>query len=982
MVRYKVAIENEKDYESQYNSWSNNITASVSYSYAAAALMAMDHFNNRDASIVPEISELDARCTIYFPEPTLTDSQADGSVSVRSLWDTSIESPTEENQFCAVLAPLLENANYELQPIVSALGIPMIVHHIESDLMSSDESIGTVTLSLSTTGRAQAMLEYLQGRDFIANWYPAEKQDIQLSEILERIGKQLGLELSPYMYKTYPTSKEEEDFSRQHLMYLKQTGVTTIVVSLKDASYLPGFAELLESLDMLSNEYFYILSPMLAPVGGSIRKLYGEHRQGSPIDKLLTGSLVFDRMDGFEGNKNEHPFFNAWRRQSEEQVTRLNKLVSLDWLYEAPDYFQTVSPEKGASFVYDAVISVGFAACKQQKYDQEEKNTNISDTDSSEDSFPVGFGPPEGFHLADNNELAETTVTASTSPENLSETKIANTNRRLQSELDGTFVGSLVSSSFEGASGTVSFGKEYQKGRDQDGIRVGAYNIRPVEVNPNNGLRSYEAVLTSTWTKASGWENILEEAFLYRDGSTMEPKVLRKVLKPNYITPSVRAIGLSLMVVALMIAFISIVLLGWLRKDPLIQRAQPFFMQILCTGSIIMSTSIITLSFDEGAGWSNDQLSLSCTFAPWLFFTGHVLMFCALFTKLWRVDRVLQFRRKAVTIRSALWPLVAFLAITISILVIQTIADPWVWERELIHVAPVETYGQCSSNFQWIWFGPLSGLIFISEILTMFFAWKTADVPEDFRDSRAVMYACFAQIQVWAVGIPMLAVLETSSADATYLGRIFLIWVFSVSSLVVVVGPKLFKTLAIRRNPQVLRRQGRVSITGLYQPGTSGMSNTPSDISKPSTISTGLPPARWFMDSFQLQSKASQTNSLDASSTGPPARWFLDSQDSINQSMEKGIQSQVETVRNNSTFSDEKQAPQTEEHNHQNRATSLLSRSRGLQRGNNLMEMSQRGTFFKVLGDIQEVRYFDEDDDDDMVNELVEISSYTSSSTS
>jgi hypothetical protein len=100
----------------------------------------------------------------------------------------------------------------------------------------------------------------------------------------------------------------------------------------------------------------------------------------------------------------------------------------------------------------------------------------------------------------------------------------------------------------------------------------------------------------------------------------------------------------------------------------------------------------------------------------------------------------------------------------------------------------------------------------------MYFAWKTADLPDDFRDSEAVMYASFAQVQSWAIGVPILAVLGSSSADATYFGRIFLIWIFAVSSVVVVVGPKLYKAWRIQQNPDIGKKGDRVHISGLQSP--------------------------------------------------------------------------------------------------------------------------------------------------------------------
>lgn len=370
--------------------------------------------------------------------------------------------------------------------------------------------------------------------------------------------------------------------------------------------------------------------------------------------------------------------------------------------------------------------------------------------------------------------------------------------------------------SFTGASGPVAFGKEYKKGRNYDGIKVGVYNIRPQQVNPETGKRAHEAFLISIWKEGVGWVEVPGRILVYRDGSTDFTGIYRQVFEGNYITPIVRAIGIGLMLMVWIISAMSIVLLGWLRNDLVVQRAQPFFMQLLCIGSIIMSTSIFTLSWDEDAGWSNHDLSIACSLTPWFFFMGHILIFCSLFIKLWRVDRVLQLKSTAITVYSALWPLVGFLFVTFVVLLAQTLYDPWSWERHIINEIPAETYGSCRSNNSWVFFGLLIGIIFVAEATTMYFAWKTVNLSEDFRDSEAVMYACMAQIQSWVVGVPMVAMLGHSSADAVYFARILLIWTFSVSAVVVVVDPKIVKAIKNRLKPCLSPGGRRVSIAGVF----------------------------------------------------------------------------------------------------------------------------------------------------------------------
>ena len=62
-------------------------------------------------------------------------------------------------------------------------------------------------------------------------------------------------------------------------------------------------------------------------------------------------------------------------------------------------------------------------------------------------------------------------------------------------------------------------------------------------------------------------------------------------------------------------------------------------------------------------------------------------------------------------------------------------------------------------------------------------------------DSQSVFIAIASQMQAWLVGLPILAVMEEASVEATYLCRILLIWIFSMTTLVTIVLPKLYGTM-------------------------------------------------------------------------------------------------------------------------------------------------------------------------------------------
>jgi len=295
---YELPPEIEQEFYGQYNFWRAPAASQIAYSYAAAALLAMDHWNTRNTIVVPELADVSDDCSVYFPEPRYADSKTDGDQSVKALW-TAFSSGYYP---CAVLGPLQEKATFNLQSALAAFDIPMLVHYIENDLASEQESVSprTITMSLSAQGRAKPMVEYMQSREYlnIASWRSNQYQDTMLADMIENIGEQLfGVNVAVFEEKKPPPGLNEDDFVRENLKKLKDNGITTIfLTSIREPHRLPQFAIYLEQLDMLSYDYFYILPPSVVPPSfgnatsnKAIKELYGALVPGSPLDKLLSG---------------------------------------------------------------------------------------------------------------------------------------------------------------------------------------------------------------------------------------------------------------------------------------------------------------------------------------------------------------------------------------------------------------------------------------------------------------------------------------------------------------------------------------------------------------------------------------------------------------------------------------------------------------------------------------------------------------------
>ena len=133
--------------------------------------------------------------------------------------------------------------------------------------------------------------------------------------------------------------------------------------------------------------------------------------------------------------------------------------------------------------------------------------------------------------------------------------------------------------------------------------------------------------------------------------------------------------------------------------------------------------------------------------------------------------------------------------------------------------------------FRWLWFGTLLALVVGAEVLTIFYAWKTSNAPDFVSETSEIRYTIMLHMQSWAIGVPILAVVDTDP-DAIYISRVALVWIFSVSSVLLMAYPKAIKSIRIRLNPS-LQRSGAVRVTGMGMPQSSSAS---SQVTKPSAV--------------------------------------------------------------------------------------------------------------------------------------------------
>lgn len=294
-----------------------------------------------------------------------------------------------------------------------------------------------------------------------------------------------------------------------------------------------------------------------------------------------------------------------------------------------------------------------------------------------------------------------------------------------------------------------------------------------------------------------GWRNVPGTEFIFYDNTTEEPMPLRTVVDENLLSQGIQIAGLFLASLSMFIALATGLWVGINRNTRLIKASQPEFLYLLCFGAALVSASLFLISFDEGNGYTMAQLSNHCTAFPWLFCTGYLIMYASLFSKLWRLSKLLQMRRRAVGIKQVVLPFALIMTSCFIILIAWTALDPLQYERVEISDEPLETYAECQSlgdrQGAEIPYIVMIGALFAVIIgMTAAIAWKLKDVQSDLSESRWIFFGIFTHIQTWMVGIPVVVITDSVSRDASYIMYAALIFVFSVSMVTLVIWPKIY----------------------------------------------------------------------------------------------------------------------------------------------------------------------------------------------
>jgi len=236
------------------------------------------------------------------------------------------------------------------------------------------------------------------------------------------------------------------------------------------------------------------------------------------------------------------------------------------------------------------------------------------------------------------------------------------------------------------------------------------------------------------------------------------------------------ALGFVIIVMALLFS-------GWValnRKHRVVKISQPIFLHLICFGVLVLSCAIFPLGIDDTDSTERGR-NVACASIPWLVSLGFSLVFSALFSKLWRINRVFaaaaSLRRVLVTEKDVAKPFAVLMTLNFVILLSWTLVDPLVFER--IYTDELTSYGRCMpQGNQWKGFiAMLAILNFVALIIVNVQAYRARSINDELSESKYIGLATLSMFQIFIVGVPLLVIVynDPSAYFFVWCGIIFIV---------------------------------------------------------------------------------------------------------------------------------------------------------------------------------------------------------------
>jgi hypothetical protein len=352
---------------------------------------------------------------------------------------------------------------------------------------------------------------------------------------------------------------------------------------------------------------------------------------------------------------------------------------------------------------------------------------------------------------------------------------------------------------FMGATERVFFNKTTGM-RDESYLKYQLYNIIAEidEAGEIVTITPYKSQLISLQNESI---DVLRE-FVFFGGNTTPPlgqPLLNEDL--NLVSDRVRSICWVLSGSVILFSVYCIVRTIRRRKTPIVRASQPIFLVMLCTGTFLMSCSIIPTTLQEPV--SQRVLDVACMLDMYLFSIGFSTTFAALFSKTWRINMVhanaRKFRRVTIRPKDVLLPFVILTVLNLVILITWTIVAPLRWERIIVEEdmfgQPIESRGTCLTAVNNRESTEMTFLILLTAVnitalfLSNYQSYRARKLPSEFNETLYLAMTNLVILEGMVLGAPILFIVGDDPTSFMLI-RSLLVSIICLAVLVPMFVPK------------------------------------------------------------------------------------------------------------------------------------------------------------------------------------------------
>ncbi|CAB9513854.1 Gamma-aminobutyric acid (GABA) B receptor [Seminavis robusta] len=376
-------------------------------------------------------------------------------------------------------------------------------------------------------------------------------------------------------------------------------------------------------------------------------------------------------------------------------------------------------------------------------------------------------------------------------------------------ETPGLFTGpelfdTLVHLEFQGVTGTVTFDTTTGT-RNPDSVTYRIDNVFWSDERSDDDYIRFDTNLAVVVTKGQ-----VEHAhrWIHFDNTTHRPLPIPPFEHDyNLIPVGAQVVG---WVLGIFVAGLSVGIMAWTychRKRFVVRASQPIFLVQVCVGTLIMSLAVVPMSMQGEE--STPRLDVACMGTPWLLFLGFVVAFSALFSKTWRLNKLLAsgqgFKRIEVQAKDVMWPFAVLMTINVTLLLGWTFVSPAHYVRvdgnDIDEYGrSLESWGQCKSHDnKFLYF--LIPILFFNMVgiaTATYQSYVARDLPTTLSESSYLAVSMLSLMESFFLGGPMLF-LVMGRPTAYYLVGSAMLFIVNACILLPVFVPKYLQRNATQR---------------------------------------------------------------------------------------------------------------------------------------------------------------------------------------